>query len=118
MIAAAKKVGSWMKKWWKAVAGAVGATVVVGVGAFIAVGAYRRNVRSLRSAVEVERVRRDVAVLQGRKQEILAQDERDEEEIKEIEERLEINRQKIVETRRAANIPDDELAEELGRLGY
>jgi flagellar biosynthesis/type III secretory pathway M-ring protein FliF/YscJ len=109
---------AWLKRWWKVVVGAVGGAVVVGVGAFIAIGEYKRRTASARDALAVEKARRDVARLQGQRDELLRQDVRDEKEIALVDEQLEVNRKRIEEVRRRADVPAEELARELAELGY
>lgn len=112
------KVWSWLKRWWKAVVGALGGTLVIGVGAFIAVGEYRRRTASARDALAVEKARRDVARLQGQRDELLRRDDVDEAEVARVDEELRENRQRIEEVRRRADVPAEELARELAELGY
>lgn len=112
------KFWSWLQRWWKVVVGTVGGAVVVGVGAFIAVGEYKRRTAGLSDALEVEKARRDVARLQGQRDELLRQDVHDEEEISRVDEQLEANRKRIEEVRRRADVPAEELAQELAELGY
>lgn len=115
---ALRAVWGWLRKWWKVIVPALGGALVVALGAALAVGAYRRKVAGLRDALEVERALREVEVLRARREELLAQDDRDEEKVREIDVALEENRLAIETARRRADVPDDELAEEFARLGY
>lgn len=112
------KAWAWLSRWWKIVAGAVGGALVIGIGAFIAVGAYKRKVRSLKDAVKVERAVRNVAELRGRRQEVLAQDAKDEASVRKIDDKLEENRRHIAEVRDRAGVSAEDLVEELDHLGY
>jgi hypothetical protein len=112
------KTWVWLKRWWKTVAGAAGGALVIGIGAFIAVGSYKRKVASLKDAVKVERAINNVAELRGRRQEVLAQDAKDEVSVQEIDNKLEENRRRIAEVRERAEVSAEDLVEELNRLGY
>lgn len=109
---------AWLRKWWKVVAGAVGGLLVVGIPAALAFGAYRRKVAGLRDAVEVEKAKGRIAALRARREELLAQDEKDEAEVLRLDAELEENRLAIETARRRADVPDEELEDEFARLGY
>lgn len=109
-----KKTWAWLKKYWGVVVGTA-AAVVVGA---LAAGAYRRKATGLKAAIEVEQTLRRVENLRGQREELMRQDEVDEVRVKEIDDALEENRKAIVEARKRAEVPDDELADELARLGY
>jgi len=113
-----RAVWAWLRRRWKVAAGVVGGALVVGVGAFLAVGAYRRRVSGLRDALDVERARRDVAELRARREELMTADAADERAVAEIDVRLDENRDRIAAARRRADVPDDELEAEFARLGF
>ena len=104
----------WAKRWWGLAVGGLG----LSVGAALDWGAYRRGVASAADALRVERARRGIANLQGRRAELQAQDEADEREVARIDKALEANRQAIVAARERANLPSEELAAAFRRHGY
>jgi hypothetical protein len=108
------KVWQWLKRWWKVIAGALGTLIV----SFLVWGAYKRKVNSLRDAIDVEKVKTDIARLRGRREELMNQDQVDEAEVAAIDAKLESNKQAIIEVRRRANVPNDELEAEFEKLGY
>lgn len=107
-------VWRWVRKWWAAVA----AAVAVAVGVFLALGAYRRQVRGLGDAVRVEQYRRRVSQLQRRRAELLAQDQADAAKIWSIDRELEANLEEIEAARARANVDNDQLAKEFSKLGF
>jgi hypothetical protein len=113
-----KAFWAWLKRWWKIVVGAVGGAVVIGVGAYIAVGAYKKKALTIKEALAVERAMRNVARLQGRREELLLRDAVDQVELERIDRQLDENRRQIEEVRQRADVSPEELVEELRALGY
>lgn len=109
---------AWAQRWWKAIVGGLAGAVVIGVGAFIAVGSYRRKAASAKAALEVERARRRVVHLQGQREEILRSVDRRQGEIARLEVELVQNKETIERVRREADVSPTELARELAELGF
>ena len=107
-------VWRWLKKWWWAVLTGIG----VIVGAVVSATIYRRKVNGIKDALTIERAKGDIKALRARREELEKADEMDEDQVADIDQALEFNRAAIAEVRRQANVPDDELAQELERLGY
>jgi hypothetical protein len=107
----------FFQMWWRVIAGAAAALVALVLG-LLAAGAYRRRVATVGDGVRVERARREIERLRGQRDVLLAKDTADEDMVLEIEEALEDNILEIVEARQRANVPDDELVNELRLLGY
>lgn len=109
-----RKIWTWLKRYWGIIVGALG----VGIGALVAGTIYRRQNGSLRAALEAERAKGKIRELRGRRELLLEQYERDEQEITAIDVDLEENRRAIEAVRKSAGVPDDQLAEEFRRLGF
>jgi hypothetical protein len=88
------------------------------IGALIAGTIYRSKTGSLRAAVEVEKAKSQIKVLRARREELLRQDVKDDAAVTAIDIDLDENRRTIETVREAADVPSEDLAAELERLGF
>lgn len=108
---------SFLRRWWKLAAGAIGFVGLLLVG-MIAWGEYERKAGNIKDSIKAERAKQKIAELRGRRQELAEQDQVDEAEVARIEDELETNRRELESVRSRAAVDATELEQEFARLGF